>query len=503
MKNILILFLQLFSILLIPSGFAQDHMKWGLPENAIIRLGKGSIRDLKHSPGGDLIAVATSIGVWIYDADSGKEIRLLKKHINPVNSLAFSPNGKVLASGGSDGINLWDPHTGQHLFTLTESAADNLVFFPDGNTLAGTFYDEDRFGTRDKIIRLWDIGKRTNSKTLTGHPQEIMSLAVSPDGNTIVSGSYAFDEQDKNYKLQWWDAETGRSRFFLTNMDSRSVNALAFSPDGTILAYAGMTPSRIYIIDSNNGELLKTLPGHGDRTHTLTFSPDGKMLASSGYNNTIHLWKPHIGPNHIDTLYTSDGNLISFTPDGETLVSGSGDGTIRFWDPSTKQQRLSLSGHWQEVNALAFSADSKTLISGIPEAIIHKWDIESGQLMSTLTGRYGEITLAFDPARDLFASYSAYGKHADSKIYIKSIDSGKKHSFINTNSFYSLLDSATFSSDGTLISTCNGKKVKYGFSPNFEFTPHDNPAENIRSSTGFNALTSSPDNKLLAISTGR
>ncbi len=104
-------------------------MKWGLPENATLRLGKGQIYDLKHSPNGDLIAVASSIGVWLYDAHSGKEIRLLQKHSYPVNSLAFSSNSKMLASGGSDGIHLWEPHTGQHLFTLTESAANNLVFF--------------------------------------------------------------------------------------------------------------------------------------------------------------------------------------------------------------------------------------------------------------------------------------------------------------------------------------------------------------------------------------
>ena len=79
----------LTSIFFIPNGFAQDYMKWELPENAILRIGKGTINDLKHSPDGDLIAVATHIGVWIYDANSGKEIRLLK-HTEWVTSIAKS-----------------------------------------------------------------------------------------------------------------------------------------------------------------------------------------------------------------------------------------------------------------------------------------------------------------------------------------------------------------------------------------------------------------------------
>ncbi|MYA58042.1 hypothetical protein F4X88_17305 [Candidatus Poribacteria bacterium] len=127
MKNVLIIALLLVSVLFSLSGFAQDYMKWGIPENATLRLGKGQIYDLKHSPNGDLIAVASSIGVWLYDAHSGKEIRLLQKHSdrvevdtgnlittlskhnNWVKALTFSSDGKILASGSQDGtVLVWD-----------------------------------------------------------------------------------------------------------------------------------------------------------------------------------------------------------------------------------------------------------------------------------------------------------------------------------------------------------------------------------------------------------
>ncbi|MDE0084544.1 MAG: WD40 repeat domain-containing protein [Candidatus Poribacteria bacterium] len=507
MKNVLLVPLLLVLILFTLNGYTEDYMKWGLPENATLRLGKGQIYDLKHSPDGDFIAVATSIGVWLYDADSGKEIRLLqnKKH-NQIYSdwiikLAFSPNGKILAICALDGIHLWEPHTGRYLSILREEPhlPGDLVFFPDGQTLAT--------GTRTGgLIRFWDVTNKTISKTLTGHTK-ITSFAVSPDGKTIISRSVF---QGKK-ALYWWDVETGRTIFFRQkNVDS--VSPIMFSPNGKILACVGdygrfdHANDTISLLDASNGEFLKRLRGHNKNITTLAFSPDGELLASSGSDSTIHLWNPRSGHLiHTFRGHTDRVRALSFSPDGETLVSGSWDGTIRFWDLSTKQQRLSISGHWQEVNALAFSADSKTLISGIAGSIIHKWDIETGQLKSTLVGRNDETIMAFDISRDLFASHT-FGKQADDNINFRSIDTGERRMTmntmnINTENFTFFKDQLTFSHDGTLIYTSDGKKVKYGFPLNFEFTPHDNLEESAYSKDIFKALASSPDNKLLAVAT--
>ena len=512
MKNGLIIALSLVLIMLTLNGFAQDYMKWGIPENATLRLGKGRIYDLKHSPNGDLIAVASSIGVWIYDADSGKEIRLLQKHSDWVSSLAFSPNGKMLASCGPDGIHLWDSHTGQYLSTLIQTEhTEHLVFFPDGRTLVST---------SDRIIRFWDVANRTISKTLTGHTWRILSLAVSPNGKTVVSGSHVGGSQQKSNGLRWWDVETGRTMFFSKN--AGTVTALAFSPDGKILACAdssltsGTNPV-IYLFDCNNGEILKTLRGYKATIKALTFSPNGEILASCGYDDTIRLWEPHSG-RHLYTFrgHTDGVKTLSFSPDNKTLVSGGEDGTIRFWDTSTKQQRLSISGHWLgDVDALAFSTDGKTLVSGIPHATIHKWDISTGQLKSTLTGNYGERILAFDINRDLFASRSSYLEKND-KIYIRHIDTGKSRSSMEIDKF-SYKEKATFSHDGgTLVLTDLGigekggrAKVKFWetFSQRlkFDFVPNENPEVSKRypNDDRVTALASSPDSTLLAIATGK
>ena len=91
------------SFLLWQSAFAQDYARWGLPEGAIARLGKGTISDFAYSPDGARLAVGSSIGIWLYDARTGAEIALFTGHTGILNCVAFSPDGRTLAGGSADG----------------------------------------------------------------------------------------------------------------------------------------------------------------------------------------------------------------------------------------------------------------------------------------------------------------------------------------------------------------------------------------------------------------
>ena len=166
MKTVhLLLIALLFTFaLLIPNVSAQDHIKWSLPTNVKIRIGKGIVRKLKFSPDGTRLAVASSIGTWIYDAYTGKELGLYTGHTSLVESVSYSPDGKTIASGSRDNtIRLWDATTGKHLNTLTGHAdsVKSVSYSPDGKMIAS--------GSWDNTIRLWDATTGKHLNTLTGH----------------------------------------------------------------------------------------------------------------------------------------------------------------------------------------------------------------------------------------------------------------------------------------------------------------------------------------------
>ena len=163
---------------------AQDYTQWALPEGAKARLGKGFNTQIAYSADGARLAVAGSIGIWIYDAKIIKELDLLAGYSDWVVSVAFNPDGRTLASGSYDNtIRLWDANIGKHLHTLTghTDVVLSVAFSPDGQTLAS--------GGDDETVRLWDATTGRYLHTLTAHTDQVNSVAFSPDGNTLASGS--------------------------------------------------------------------------------------------------------------------------------------------------------------------------------------------------------------------------------------------------------------------------------------------------------------------------
>ena len=173
------------AVLCLQNGFAQDYTRWGLPDGAKARLGKGWILDFAYSPDGTRLAVGTSIGIWLYDADTGAELSLLTGHTDWVWSVAFSLDGKTLASGSLDNtIRLWDAHTGEYQHTLEghTSSVWSVAFSPDGDTLASG-------GSWDETIQLWNARTGEIQQTLRGHTSRVTSVAFSPDGSTLRVGA--------------------------------------------------------------------------------------------------------------------------------------------------------------------------------------------------------------------------------------------------------------------------------------------------------------------------
>jgi hypothetical protein len=149
----------------------------------LTRCGKGSLWQVAFSPDGRLLAVATSIGLYLYDIPALSEVRFIAADAAPV-SVAFAPDGRLLASGSRDGtVRLWDVQTGQ-LVRRLEGHTDSVfsvAFAPDGRLLAS--------GSVDGTVRLRDVQTGQLVYTLEGHTDWVRSVAFAPDGYLLASGS--------------------------------------------------------------------------------------------------------------------------------------------------------------------------------------------------------------------------------------------------------------------------------------------------------------------------
>ena len=271
--------------------------------------------------------------------------------------------------------------------------------------------------------------------SLEGHKEGVGSVAFSPDGGTLASGS-----DDDTIKL--WDVATGHELRTLQG-HTHSVYSVAFSPDGSKLA-SGSSDDTIKLWDVATGRELRTLQGHTHSVYSVAFSPDGSKLASGSSDDTIKLWDVATG-RELRTLigHTGDVQIVSFSPDGGTLASGSDDRTIRLWDVAIGIHKQTFFGIWGSVvRGVAFSPDGRTLISGSSQGFT-LWHIDSGNFQEGFRiGGSGMVVLS--PDGQTLAEIGGLD------IELLHVPSGKVQQTLN---FPSRVRSGSFSPDGGTLAS--------------------------------------------------
>ena len=286
--------------------------------------------------------------------------------------------------------------------TLTAHTSNirTLAFSPNGRFLAS--------GSDDHSVMIWQVQTGRRLRLFTGHTNWVTSVAFSPDGKTLASASY-----DRTIAL-WHLSDGTQLRTFTGH--NREVFSVAFSPDGETIASGSYQTIKLWqlrdgLLQFVMGSKVRDLEDHRRWVNSVAFSADGKILASGSGDNTIKLWNVKTG-RLIRTLrsHTAGVFSVAFSPDGRTLASGSYDKTIKIWGLKTGVAISTLQGHKGGVYAIGFSKDTKTLISGGEDGTIKLWRSKKAQEICTIAAQTPCVyAVAMSPDGKLIASGSENG----------------------------------------------------------------------------------------------
>ena len=358
---------------------------------------------LAVSPDGSTAAVGlTGRTIVLLDIESGQSSYPFAGHstdVTVVTSLAFSPDGSLLLSGDAWGeVILWEVATGEEIqrFSGPTGAVYTLDFSPDGKTaVSGSFPNNEWFAPGE--LFLWDLETGEEIRRFEGgHSYGLRSAAISPDGQTLLSGELVIPgstRAEAGSPLILWDMESGEiiHRFPAPLTHSESV---VFHPDGRT-AFA-LASNRIYQWDLETGEQIRDFEGHTSGVRMIDISPDGRRMISSDYGGGVILWDLVFGEPLARFAQAPRRTYVAFHPDGRTALSASQDGTVVLWDLFNANEIRRFEGHGGGVNEVAFTPDGRYILSAggsdqgldVPgvDNSIRIWEMETGEQVQILEG---------------------------------------------------------------------------------------------------------------------
>jgi WD40 repeat protein len=455
-------------------------------ERVTIRVDKGAISSLAFSPDGKVLATGAGVinvtdlpflvrvmfvrperalieDAWnvvgeitLWDSATGRRLCKLEGHAGRVSCLGFSPDGTVLATGsvGSlrlamdgestsiseepGGLRLWDVATGHERGALEYAGGVRAVqFSPDGSVLAfggGAIMREPAAG-----VVVCDVATGKVRGAHHGHTGQIIFLAFSPDGATLLVAdragdarlwesvpqldpvalhtslgirvdSLSFSGDGKILAAGWsgaaglWELETGRR----IEQQSWAVGPIAFAPDGKTIVSGrrsmfGFGASAI-AWDAATSEVKASFKiSRNAAPHILAVTPSGQTLIILDQNNRVTLHDFTTGQEQ--AALEINAWCLALAPDGGTFATNATGGAVALWDTTTARERSRLAGTPELALALAFSPDGRELAIGRAGGALELWDVATRRRRATLIGNTDDVTcVAFSPDGRTLAS---------------------------------------------------------------------------------------------------
>lgn len=367
----------------------------------------GNVGVVAVAPGGEVGAYSIGNILHLCEVKSGKKLRQIQTP-NGITALSFSPDGKTLAiRGRNQRAGLWEIETGKEIHHLSDAqivqrSGSGFVFYiegfsvPETRALAVSADGKRVVAAAGSTVRLWEIATGKELPLSEGHRQAPSAIVLAKDGKTMISWG-------GDRVIRRWDATAGK--LLGSYLAPAGTTRAALSPDGSSVALAN-ADNTIRLHDAATGKELHRFKTHPNGTIALAFAPDGKVLASrGGTDNIIRLYdvaagrelrqiamrkgRGSVNANRVELIVGMGGGSggggagLAFSPDGKLIVAPGpggrrpGNALLVFDVASGKELRkIELS---QSITSMAFSPDGRTLATENADRTITLWEIASGK----------------------------------------------------------------------------------------------------------------------------
>ncbi len=412
------------------AGLDHTIRLWDLDtskELFVMRAHTGEVTALSYSPDGNTIAsVSWDRTVRLWQADTGHLRATFTGHANVITSVAFDPAGTQVASASLDRtVKFWDIGTGKESATLRVQTSN------DAKTTAVSFNPKETptnanasAGGKTPLPPSAPEVEVRRGATVSLPPSRTRTPPPAPIARPMVPSAPSAPPRadDEDDSVQTWAAPptslllpadvvpptiatpltpskaefilpqavvahemahprpmlTPRPRAIQAEAKGGAFNALAYCPDGHLLA-AARGDATVLVWESATGTLTVPLRGHTGEVLTVAFAADNRHIATGGADMTARIWD--LAGNQLQQLsgHLSQVTSVAFSPDGRWLASSSWDKTVKIWDWTVGREITTLTGHTDGVAALTFGPSGLTLASGSEDGTVRVWNLETGE----------------------------------------------------------------------------------------------------------------------------